>query len=291
MRHRADSTSQPRYPSGWSIPAQLAVVRFFKKRKRRIRGDILVSGYGSRLLLCRFGVPRGCRYCRRPRRLGGATSAGWLPPHCKPRLIPSLKPFELPASVLRAAAPAGGRGTAGATRAGDQGAEIARPFHSPRRRRVVKSGSTLRSPSHRNRSSSRTLPSTLRRTPTSFPHPSRRCPYRLLLLRSSSYSLASFALPPPTSVTMSQMAAFVGAALGVTLRTARTAAISGRRLSISSPAFTRVTAPVRVRDSSPWAASFPTCVALDGHWRTLMSSTKLEGRCARLSGCCRLAGS
>jgi len=132
MRHRPDSTSQPRYPSGWSIPAQLAVVRFFQKRKRRIRGDILVSGYGSRLLLCRFGVPRGCRYCRRPRRLGRATSAGWLPPHCKPGLIPSLKPFELPASVLRAAAPAGGRGTAGATRAGDQGAEIALPFHSPR---------------------------------------------------------------------------------------------------------------------------------------------------------------
>lgn len=46
---------------------------------------------------------------------------------------------------------------------------------------------------------------------------------------------------------MSQMAAFVGAAVGATLRSARSAAISGRSLSVSAPAATRVTAPVRVR--------------------------------------------
>jgi len=89
---------------------------------------------------------------------------------------------------------------------------------------------------------------------------------------------------------MSQMAAFVGAAVGATLRTARTAAINGRRLSISSPASTRVTAPVRVRESSPWAASFSSCVALDGHWNLWVSGKKLEDKCARLSGRCRLAG-
>lgn len=46
---------------------------------------------------------------------------------------------------------------------------------------------------------------------------------------------------------MSQMAAFVGAAVGATLRTARTAAICGRSLSVSAPAAARATAPVRVR--------------------------------------------
>lgn len=49
---------------------------------------------------------------------------------------------------------------------------------------------------------------------------------------------------------MSQMAAFVGAAVGATLRSARSAAICGRSLSVSAPAATRATAPVRVRDAS-----------------------------------------
>lgn len=49
---------------------------------------------------------------------------------------------------------------------------------------------------------------------------------------------------------MSHMAAFVGAAVGATLRSARTAAICGRTLSMSAPAATRATAPVRVREAS-----------------------------------------
>lgn len=49
---------------------------------------------------------------------------------------------------------------------------------------------------------------------------------------------------------MSQMAAFVGAAVGATLRSARSAAICGRSLSVSAPAAMRATAPVRVREAS-----------------------------------------